>query len=468
MTDTITTPVSPAAPPPEAPLAPIESEGEPLPDILGRHLPPGEILTTDDLGKLYEKKKQDGSAITDLHSKPVVPMRYLDKQEKSLRQVSDDTKRYHNQERAQELLGETAKNFDAAQQQELGRLLNPDLKPPDKIGLSLDGREVAPMKDLSPVMLEDSGNLKQITEMQGDWRQAKAEREAAYRDELVREQNAAIERQAEAARQEEIARQEPPPPQPDVVQEERTRLDTERRALGELHRASVEEREAINERQQIRQFVDTAYPPQIRTPEGWAELQRTNPQHAQYLQEWLPQAVARDNELFQGLQHAGQIRNAQAIQAQQVRQQQFDAWGRQQDSQARAAISKDFPQYASDEAYARLRSAAPRALAKLGINQAEADRLWRDGTLRSVPAQRMIAKLASQELAQDRIANRAPIPPVQRPGVARPAGAGDLDSVRDLENRMANANAGIQAPCQRVPRIPRLVASMERKHHDEI
>jgi hypothetical protein len=282
---------------------------------------------------------------------------------------------------------------------------------------------------------------REAAEYVGNWRQARAEDAQRIQDELVREQQAAVARQEEVARAEEIARQEPPPPPPDVAQQERARLDAERRALAQLHQASVEERNAVNERAQLAQWLDVNYPPQVRTPEGFAELQRTNPQHAQYLQEWIPQAVARDRELAEGLQHAGQIRNAQAIQAQQVQQARLEQWGRQQDSQARAAINKDLPQYASDEAYARLRSAAPRALAKLGIDQAEANRLWHNGTIRSVPAQRMIARLASLELAQDRTAHRAPVPPVQRPGVARPAGAGDLDSVRNLENRMANAKS---------------------------
>jgi hypothetical protein len=438
MADTITTPVNADAPA-EAPLAPIESEEVVLPDLMARNLDGGEPIAFEDLRQVIKKKEPE---ITDLHSMPITPLRYLEKGEKSLKQVAADTQKYHDVERGKELLGQNAQNFDAETTQELGRLLNPDTKPPDQIKLKVGDVEILPLRDRDPVTeMEMIRSPREAAEYMGNWREARAAEAQRVQDELVREQNAAIERQAEAARQEEIARQQPPPPQPDVVQEERTRLDAERRALGELHRASVEERDAINERQQIRQFVDTAYPPQIRTPEGWAELQRTNPQHAQYLQEWLPQAVARDNELFQGLQHAGQIRSAQAVQAQQVQRARLEQWGQQQDSQARAAISKDFPQYASDEAYARLRSAAPRALAKLGINQAEANRLWHDGTLRSVPAQRMIAKLASLELAQDRTANRAAVPPVQRPGVSRPRGAGDMDAVRNLENRMANARS---------------------------
>jgi hypothetical protein len=149
--------------------------------------------------------------------------------------------------------------------------------------------------------------------------------------------------------------------------------------------------------------------------------------------------------LAEGLQHAGQIRNAEAVQAQQVQRARLEQWGQQQDSQARAAIAKDLPGYATDEAYARLRSAAPRALAKLGIDQAEANRLWHNGTIRSVPAQRMIAKLAAFELGQDRTANRAPVPSVQKPGTARPSGVGDMDAVARTGRMLDDSRSTNQA-----------------------
>jgi hypothetical protein len=182
--------------------------------------------------------------------------------------------------------------------------------------------------------------------------------------------------------------------------------------------------------------------PQVRTLEGFRQLQQINPAHAAHLAEFVPKAIERDSQLRSGLQHVGQIRAAQQIQVTNAQRAQLAAWGKQQDVVADAAIKKDFPEFASDEAYERLRQASRKALARVGLSKADVESLWHNGTLRSVPAQRMIAGLAVQELQRDRrdlAAHRAPVAPVQRPGVARPAGSGSIETIHALERQLGQA-----------------------------
>jgi len=232
-----------------------------------------------------------------------------------------------------------------------------------------------------------------------------------------------------------------PAPLPDPAVE-RARLDSHHRQLAQLHAMQVEEREAVNEQMQIKQFLDVNYPPQIRTPEGWRELQRVNPGHAAYLAEYVPAAMQRYQELHAGLQQTALIRQGQQAQVAKVQQAEFNRWASQSDEAARAAITADMPEYGSDAAFGRLQKASRKALEKVGLSKADMDQLWANGTLRSVPAQRMIAKLAHAELQAEARkglnAHRA-VPRVQTPGTYQPRGAGDIDQVRALERQLDGA-----------------------------
>src|SRR5262249_61726393 len=155
------------------------------------------------------------------------------------------------------------------------------------------------------------------------------------------------------------------------------------------------------------------------TPEGWRYLQQIHPTHAQYLAEFVPQAVQREQELNAGLQQAALIRQGQRAQVAKVQQAQYDRWASQQDEAARAAISSEMPEYSSDAAFGRLQKASRKALEKVGLSKADMDARWANGTLRSVPAQRMIAKLAHAELqaeARKELNAHKRVPQVQTPG----------------------------------------------------
>jgi hypothetical protein len=441
MTDTISTPVSPDAPPAEAPTAPIESNAEPLSDLVTKNIG-GEPLTLDDVGRISSRKRQEGEGITDLHSKPIVPMRYLDKQEKTLKQVGADTAKYHDVERGKELLGQHADAFDGDTTREIGRLMNPDLRPPDKVGIRIGGQDIAPLDDKLPITAMDEIKLGHSAEFQGDWRQAKAEREAAYRDEVLRSAQEA-EQQAQA-QQQETARVEQEQQAAQRAAEERAQAEAAQRqaaAAQQFNQLSRVEQDAVVRQQQLDTWVQQNYPNvNWDDPAVLAQLQQHDPARFQQLM--------RANEVYwqaeNTRQQVGQQRQAHQIVAAQHQQAQLDAWGSQQDAAFERALAQKMPHYAKGAARTDLSRAAKEYLEEVGVTKQQADALWKNGTLRSLPAQLMLADAAARKLEQSRVkelaSKRVAAPPVQRPGVAR-APSGDLDSVRNLENRMANARS---------------------------
>ena len=78
-----------------------------------------------------------------------------------------------------------------------------------------------------------------------------------------------------------------------------------------------------------------------------------------------------------------------------------------------------------------------------GWDQAALEREWKSGgTMRSAGAQLVLADAVAHWAARENMKNiaskRAPVPPVQRPGVARERG-GSGDDIRALERAIANA-----------------------------
>jgi hypothetical protein len=135
----------------------------------------------------------------------------------------------------------------------------------------------------------------------------------------------------------------------------------------------------------------------------------------------------------------------------QQQQQQVQAATRayiqQEDTKFHAHFEREFPQYASKAGRAEIRRGVQLALHKAGVSEEEVSQLWRSGALRAVQTQMILARAGAWELAQERAAiareqladKRAPIPPVQRPGVARPRGAGAEGDVRALSQQLENA-----------------------------
>src|SRR5262245_40266748 len=160
-------------PPPEETLP----DEAPPPDVVTKHLD-GPELAIDDLGRATRKRREDhpeSGHIQDLHSTEIVRMRYLDKQEKTLKQVAKDTSDYHALERADLLLGKSAALFDAPTKRDIGSLLNPNTVEPTKIGLRAGDFEPAELKDAQPITeLDTIRNARDAAEFVGNWRDARA------------------------------------------------------------------------------------------------------------------------------------------------------------------------------------------------------------------------------------------------------------------------------------------------------
>src|SRR5262245_33652586 len=102
----------PAPPPPEAPA----DDGPPPVDIVRKHLG-GPEIGIDELAHIETRKRKEdpaGERIEDLHSKPIVRMRYEGRQHgtKTLAEASKDVSAYRAVERADLLLGKSAALFD--------------------------------------------------------------------------------------------------------------------------------------------------------------------------------------------------------------------------------------------------------------------------------------------------------------------------------------------------------------------
>jgi hypothetical protein len=151
-------------------------------------------------------------------------------------------------------------------------------------------------------------------------------------------------------------------------------------------------------------------------------------------------AVARSQELFE-------LRQGRALQAAAQQQAQAVAarsqYNEAQDTRFEEALKKELPEFATGDARKALNKAAKEELRSYGMTDQQIGREYDYGQLRSAEAQMMLAKAAVHRLVREnRIAvasKRAPLPPVQTPGTARPRGAGDMERVRDLQGQLANA-----------------------------
>jgi hypothetical protein len=308
--------------------------------------------------------------------------------------------------------------------------------PPPKMQVISDhGAAVPPLDDQQPITEDLSfRNLREAQRAVKNYRDAQDRYQEALAQELAKEQENKqwVSELEAAARQHQTQQAAQPAPQPqpavDPLAQERAALAAQRRQL-EWDRLSEGEQAAHHELEQLRQWFATARGDERAQSLGHAE------------QRW--------HEL-QGYAHeAAQLRHASQTNAQQARQQQINDWGAQQDTQASAAIKADMPEYASDEQWRKLQAATRRAIKEsTGLNEQQIGEAWQQGHWRSVPEQRLLARLGRAQLLQEGAKNmaskRAPVPPVQRPGVARPAGADAAASIAGLERELSEAT-GVRA-----------------------
>jgi hypothetical protein len=110
---------------------------------------------------------------------------------------------------------------------------------------------------------------------------------------------------------------------------------------------------------------------------------------------------------------------------------QGEAWAKGEDAKWEKWLAETYPQYANGAARKELGAVAREITSD---RERESFNNYRDA--RSFEGQKHITQSAMWEIAQrkarDLNSKRAPVPPVQRPGTYRPAGAGAMDRIRDL------------------------------------
>jgi hypothetical protein len=305
-----------------------------------------------------------------------------------------------------------------------------EASPPLKMQVISDhGTAVPPLDDQQPVTEELSfKNMREAQRAVKNFRDAQDRYQEALAQELVKTE----ENKQWVSQLEEQARNQPqqaaaPAPQPQPAADP---LAAQKAHLAQLQQnlywqqLSEGERDALHEMKQIEQWVAQAKGDERAQALGYAEQ--------------------RYDELRSYAHQAAQLRTASQVTAANARTQQLQEWGRRQDEQASAAIKADMPEYASDDAWKRLQKATNRALKEsTGLSDEQIGAEWSKGRWRSVPEQKMLARLGREQLlregAKNMASKRAPVPPVQVPGVARPAGADAHASIAGLEQQLSAA-----------------------------
>ena len=214
-------------------------------------------------------------------------------------------------------------------------------------------------------------------------------------------------------------------------------------ALQEVRQMSLNEAELAARIQRHDEWAARNFP-ELYNEEALQQVAHTNPARLQQMQAEFQKNNAARAQLAKH-QEDRQLREHVLGQhfAQQATAQRA-AWNEQQDSAFQNALASRHPQFASDTGRAKLQRLAREYLQKdLGLTPQQIDAEWSRGALRSAGAQMMLADAVAHKAGKASMlelnSKRAQIPQVQRPGVHRPAGAGAMDRIEDLQRQLANA-----------------------------
>jgi hypothetical protein len=310
------------------------------------------------------------------------------------------------------------------------------------------GKPLARLLDDQPVTeYESFRNLAEAKRAMKNYRDAEDRERLALAQELTRQEQ--IERQAEQA-QAQAAQAQAEQQEVERTQQAQAahvaaaaQAQQEAAALQQVRQMSLNEAELAARIQRHDEWAARNFP-ELYNAEALQQMAHTNPARLQQMQAEFQKNNAARAQLAKHQQER-QLREY-AIgqhQAQQATAQRA-AWNEQQDSAFQNVLASRHPQFATREGQTKLQSLAREYLEKdLGLTKAQIDAEWRGGALRSAAAQLMLADAAvlkaGRESMRDLNSKRAPVPEVQRPGVHRPAGAGALDRIADLERQLDNA-----------------------------
>jgi len=318
--------------------------------------------------------------------------------------------------------------------------------PPAKVGIVTDnGNLIAPLRDDEPLTLENS--FQSIREMRRgvkQYRDLQDQQRAALLQEFANKQAedakvaADLERiEAERRAQQQVTTPPQAPPTP-VAQQQPDPLVANVRAVEQ--QIVNADRQSAHEQQQIQQWAVATFPPEVlRDSQARAELQRTDPNAA----EWLRIADQRFAQLQNHRQRLRQVDTGQKIQAAGYLQQQaaiqLEARNKAQDTEFQRLLEQEMPEFAKGRGRQEMMAAAK----KLVESQPEIMASYQQGgPARNPAAQMTIARAAAWQVAQERARNlnaHKRVPPVHAPGTYQPRGAGDIDQVRALERQLDGA-----------------------------
>jgi hypothetical protein len=332
---------------------------------------------------------------------------------------------------------------------EVGHYVRTGEAPPDKIGAFNEKRGLRePLADHESILgrpISDALNVRDAGREVSNFRKAAA----AHQAQLLAELTAQEQQQTPAAPdqavtgQAEPAQQEPPAQQPqaDPLQAERLQLQLER----EHARLTAAERHAIGEAEKWTVWAKQNFP-ELQSAEAVNHAAQTNP--ARFAQ--LKQAAEK---ISQNLNGWGQ-RFMQANQARVQHEQQLHAqanahvravyenFSKQQDE----LFAKSAPEMADARQRYELVQATKTTLKNAGFREEELAEAWAGYSgvpLRDHRVQQILRKAALYDKmlagAKNIANNRAPIPPVQKPGTYRPRGADNGADIARLQRELDSA-----------------------------
>jgi hypothetical protein len=323
--------------------------------------------------------------------------------------------------------------------------------PPIKVSVVNDaGQPLPPLLDDQPIREQDNVSFRNLAEAKRsmkNFRDAQDRAAQALADELTAQEQ--IERQAEQAQaqQAQVKAQEQEAARAQQVQAAHVaaaaRAQQEAAALQQVRQMSLNEAELAARIQRHDEWAARNFP-ELYNAEALQQMAHTNPARLQQMQAEFQRNNAARAQLAKHQQER-QLREY-AIgqhQAQQAAAQR-QAWNEQQDAAFQNALAGRHPQFATREGQTKLQSLAREYLEKdMGLTKQQIDAEWKGGALRSASAQLMLADAVAHKMGRESLrdlnSKRAQIPQVQRPGVHRPAGAGALDRIADLERQLDNA-----------------------------
>lgn len=297
------------------------------------------------------------------------------------------------------------------------------------------------LRDHEPVLgrpANEAMNLKEAT------RQSKNAREVVEltRQELARQEAEALalqssQQQAKPAEAAQPAQQapQPAPQQPDPLARERQRLAFEAGAHAELRQASSDELLAMTTAEQI-----IAAFPELKNEAAIRDTYARNPQRFQQLQ-GAAQALQNCQAQYQ---RANEVRSVREAQLQQAEAAHINAVYREYSKANDDAFAARTPEMQNSTKAQELRAATRKMMHDVGFSEDEINNAWAGKfgvPLRDYRVQQLLADSARWRMAQAKARNvtRASVPPVQRPGVARPRGADSEADIGRLERELATA-----------------------------